>query len=355
MKNPFKFGTVVKGSDFCDRESEMEMILSDIRSGTHITLISPRRYGKTSLILNLFDRIDFANTFYIDVMGLTTVQDFLNVYTKTFIEKIGSKSKIDTIVKKFLSKVEGLQINIGSFGISLNISPTNSNIEEVISLPEKLNKRVVVAIDEFQEIANIKEFDLLAIFRKKAQFFQNTTFLFSGSKRHVMKDIFSNPERPFYRFSKIMNIDVLDKAETLTFIEYKFKSSTIDIGKDICEMIYDVSNGHPYYIQYISHTLCNIISLKRRSHCEIEDFNEALNQVLYSERPMFEMLWDSLTPNQKTVLRNIALDKSPYDLEMSAGSVKRVIDTLVKGDVIEKRNEKYYIIDPMLKLWLKKA
>lgn len=354
FKNPFKFGTVVKGGDFCDREKEMEMILSDLRSGTHITLISPRRFGKTSLILNLFDKVDFAETFYIDLMGITTIEDFLNTYTKVFLDKLRGRSKIETILKKLLPKIEGLQLNIGSFGFTVSISPTHSNIEEVFSLPEKFKKKVIVAIDEFQEITNIKNFDLLSILRKNTQFFENTTFLFSGSRRHVMKDIFSNPEKPFYRFSKFVNISMLDKVETLNFIKRKFKSTLIDIDENICEMIYDISYGHPYYIQYLSHTLWNVVSLQKREYCNKEDFTEALNQVLLSERPMFEVLWDSLTTNQRIILRNISNGKSPYDTIMSAGSVKRAIDTLVKSDIIDKLGEKYQIIDPMFKIWLKK-
>jgi len=349
--NPFKFGTIVKGHDFCGREKEIEDLISDIESKTNITIISPRRYGKSSLILNVFDRLEGINTIYIDLMGITNANDFLDIYVRAFLEKLGGIRKITSSFRKLFPNIEDMQINFGAFGVNFKVSPTIRNIEEVISLPEKLEGKVVVALDEFQEITNIKEIDLLALFRKKAQMFENTTFIFSGSRRHIMNDIFSNLEKPFYRFSKIYNLGPLNKTDVVGFISQKFNSTDISIEKEIAEKIYDISNGHPYYIQYLSHSLWNLVNKKGK--CKMEDLEEAIKQVLLSEKPMFETLWDSLTANQKMVLKSVAFEVSPYDLEISAGSVKSALDKLRKIDVIEKVDKRYKIIDPFFARWLK--
>ncbi|SHH28660.1 AAA family ATPase [Thermosipho atlanticus] len=351
MVNPFKFGVVVKGHDFCDRENEINEIISDIKSGVSITLISPRRYGKTSLILNIFDRLNYLKTVYIDLMGITTIQDFLDVYVRAFFEYLGGVKKITASWKKIFPNLEDLQINFGPFGASFKVSPSIKNIEEVIALPEKIGGQVVVALDEFQEITNIKEIDLLALFRKKAQLFENTTFIFSGSRRHVMYEIFSNLEKPFYRFSKIYNLGSLNKEEAVGFVKHKFESTNIKIDKKLVERLYEICMGHPYYMQYISHILWNISSNNEK--CYEENLEEAVNLVLLSERPMFEALWDSLTSNQKMVLKSISYGISPYDLDISAGSVKAALDKLKKLDVVEKINRRYNVVDPFFSMWLK--
>jgi hypothetical protein len=350
MKNPFLFGVVVKGNDFCDREEEINEIISDLNSGVNITLISPRRYGKTSLLLNLFDRLDF-DTFYVDLMGVTTARDFLDIFLKAFVEKLGGVKKITSIWKRFFPNVEDLQINLGPFGFNMKIKPTIRNIEEILSLPEKIGKKVIVAFDEFQEIVNIKEVDLLSLLRKKAQMFENTTFIFAGSRRHVMTDIFTNVEKPFYRFSKIYNLGSLNKDEAISFVLYKFNSTNIKIERKVIEKMYEVCEGHPFYIQYISHTLWNICNTKQ--NCNEDDLENAIEQVLITERPMFETLWDSLTPNQKQVLKNVANNISPYEIDLSAGSVKAALDKLRKLDVIEKENRRYKMVDPLFSIWLK--
>lgn len=351
MCNPFKFGTVIKGHDFCGREKEIQELISDVESGTNVTIISPRRYGKTSLILNLFDRLSGIKTIYVDLMGITTINDFLDLYVRAFLEKLGGIKKITSSFRKLFPNIEDMQINFGAFGVNFKVSPTIRNIEEVISLPEKLGGKVLVALDEFQEITNIKEIDLLALFRKKAQMFENTTFIFSGSRRYIMNEIFSNIEKPFYRFSKIYNLGPLEKVDTVGFIKQKFNSTDVLIEDDVIEKLYEVSNGYPYYIQFISYTLWNMTDAKGK--CKMEDLEESIKQVILSVRPMFETLWDSLTSNQKMVLKSVAFEVSPYDLNISAGSVKSALDKLVKMDVIEKVEKRYKVIDPFFARWIK--
>jgi len=191
------------------------------------------------------------------------------------------------------------------------------------------------------------------VFRKKAQMFKNTTFIFAGSRRHVMNDIFSNAEKPFYRFSKVYNLEPLGKSETIGFLRHKFNSTIeeVQIDSDLLERIYEVSNGHPYYVQYMSHMMWNIAV--ESGKLELEDVERATNKVLQSERSMYEMLWDSLSSNQKAALKNIAYDISPYELNMSAGSVKTALDKLVKMDVIQKGEKRYELVDPFLGMWMK--
>ena len=125
----------------------------------------------------------------------------------------------------------------------------------------------------------------------------------------------------------------------------------VPIDDGLLERIYELSNGHPYYVQYISHVIWNIAM--ESGKLSIEDVEVAVNKILQSEKTMFEMLWDSLSSNQKATLKNIAYDISPYELNMSAGSVKTALDKLVKMDVIQKGEKRYELVDPFLGMWMK--
>lgn len=142
------------------------------------------------------------------------------------------------------------------------------------------------------------------------------------------------------RFSKIYNLWPLEKIDVVRFIKQKFNSTGILIENEVIEKLYEISKGHPYYIQFISHTLWNMTHAKGK--CNME----SINQVILSERAMFETLWNSLTANQKMVLKSIAFEVSPYDLDISAGSVKAALDKLVKMNVVEKVDKRYGVIDP---------
>ena len=351
MENPFKFGMVVRGSDFCDREKEISDLIQIVNSGMSVTLISPRRYGKTSLIINLLDRLDGYKKVYIDLMSVVSLNAFLEKYSTEILNSAGGLKKFVSKLNSMIKITGKMSLDIGNLNLEIDVDPrATDDVENVIELPAKLDGKFVIVMDEFQEIMNITEIDLISILRKKFQFFQNTVFIFSGSKSSIMREIFANPDKPFYRFSQIYELQNLEIEESRKFVMDKFRSSGVEIENDAFKKIYEITNGHAYYLQALSYHLWFLT--KDRKKAEIPDVYAALKKVIFGEKAAFESLWDGLTPNQKRILKVLSRDLSPYSLKISAGSVNRALESLKKIDLVE-RNDEFRIMDPIFKIWLK--
>ncbi|BBJ27196.1 AAA family ATPase [Athalassotoga saccharophila] len=350
MENPFKFGMVVRGSDFCDREKEMTDLIQIINSGMSVTLISPRRYGKTSLIINLLDRLEGYKKVYIDLMSVVSLNSFLEKYSTEILNSAGGLKKFINKLNRMIKISGKISLDIGNLKLEIDVDPNAvDDVEKIIELPSKIDGKFVIVIDEFQEVMNVTEIDLISILRKKFQFFQNTVFIFSGSKSSIMREIFANPSKPFYRFSQIYELQNLGE-ESKKFIMDKFRSSGVEIEDETFEKIYEITKGHAYYLQALSYHLWFLVREKKKA--EVSDVYGALKKVIFGEKAAFESLWDDLTPNQKKVLKILSRDLSPYSARLSAGSVNRALESLKKIDLVDKNGE-FRITDPIFKAWLR--
>ncbi len=349
MKNPFKFGTVVKGEDFCDREKDMKNIMQALESGMSVSIISPRRYGKTSLIVNTMEKMEGYRKVYMDLMGITSVDEFLGKYSSAVLESLGG-------MKKFLSNLENLikvkgkmSLNLKALKVDFEVN-SSQDVESVVELSTKFKDKFIIVMDEFQEIVNVTDVDLITILRKKFQFFDNTVFAFLGSKRSMMRKIFSNPQKPFYRFTQVYELAPLEKTSLLKFMKRKFKEVTPNLPEEVYSRIYDITKGHPYYFQALCYHLWFLANEK--GELKVEDVEKALEKAIFAEEGAFENIWDKLTPNGKKVLKALAQDVPPYSLKMSAGSVKRSLESLENSDVVMKKSG-YDVLDPIFKIWIR--
>jgi hypothetical protein len=288
-------------------------------------------------------------------MGITSLNEFVSLYVSKVIASQGKLSqRLFKNVKTWLPSVKRLSFDIGTdpIRIHLEIDPENKQgIAEALSLTEKLKKKVTVALDEFQDVTSIRSPDIIVELRKNFQFFKNTSFIFSGSRRHMMKDSFSNPEKPFYRFSSVMSLGRIQEHEATGFIMKKFEETGIKAKPEKAKKIATMVEGHPYYIQAVSFYAWN--AAKRAGKLSDKHIASAIEKVINLESGAFHTLWDNLTTNQRQVLKKLAHGNSPYELPISAGSVKRALETLQTMDIVEK-NGSYKIIDPILRLWVLK-
>ncbi len=349
MRNPFRFGMVVKGENFCDREKDMENVIQAIESGMSVSIISPRRYGKTSFVVNMLERLNGYKKVYLDLMGVTTVDDFLSKYSSAVFESLGGVRKFLANLENFV-KIRGkVNVDLKALKIQFDVNSSTSDIESIVKLPGKFKEKFVIVMDEFQEIKNITEVDVIAILRKEFQFFDNAVFVFLGSKKTMMKKIFSDPQKPFYRFTQIYELAPLEKEKVAQFVQERFAIFNVKIQSELIDRLYNITQGHPYYIQALCYHLWFYMQDSKQINEEKIEF--ALEKVLFMENGAFENIWDKLTPNGKKVLKALAQNRSPYSLKMSAGSVKRSLENLENSDIVEK-NKTYSIIDPLFKIWM---
>lgn len=268
MKNPFVYGRVVKGKDFFDREKELSFLKRISEESGRVFLISPRRYGKTSLLINLIEILK-KNKFYViylDLYRATTLQKFIEIYlTETSKVISGKIEKALNMLKKLIS---GINLKLvldpaGSYSIQLGYKPSLEEIshifDEIINLPQKIaeknNRKSVVIIDEFQEMANYNGEEIEKKIRAHIQHNDRTAYIFSGSKKSVIYRMIESPDRAFYKMGDIFILKKLPEEGFKNFIKSKFEHTGININEKALDEIINLSENYPYNVQFLSHKM----------------------------------------------------------------------------------------------------
>lgn len=376
MKNPFKYGKVVTGGDFADRENEVKQLVNDLVSGQNIILYSPRRYGKTSLIMRVLEILNERNfiTSFIDLYGCTSASDLADkIIEKVVVPSQKTLEKIGDFLRKHFSDLRPeITLNPdGSISVSYRKDAHTIGEEKVLSqvldAPEKLaivkKKPVIVVFDEFQEISNFDGLKIEKIMRNHFQRHKNVTYLFSGSKKHLMEEMFGEEKRPFYKFAKPFPLGKIPKKDFAQFISKKFAETNISIDLSIVNSILEFTDGHPYSTQQLCHELWDIASNKKK--VETGDLNEAINMILQMHSDYFTRIWDSLPLTQRRLLIAVAQEgevKAIYSSSfikkfnlISASHVKKALDSLEKDGLIEETMGGYRVSDVFLSEWIKRT
>ncbi len=372
MKNPFTYGREVAGSSFCNRKKEIEEIYRDIVNSQNVIIFSQRRFGKTSLIKEVLKKAQKEGvlTIYVDIYSVLTEEDLIRIYAKAVAEiALGKLERgLRDAAKLFKSIRPKLTLDengkpIYSIDI-INKRETLPLLEDVLEsvnrYADRKKKKAVVVLDEFQQIGQFKTDRAEKTMRSVFQKHKNISYIFMGSKKHLIFDMFNNPNRPFYRSAKPFPLEKIGKSEFMSFIKNKFKSTGKIITDVAVEKIIDICECHPYYIQYF----CHIILERAIDKQKISENNlkEGLELLLSRESSTYEATWDLLTVKQKQVL--LALSAIERDTKLfssefleknnlgSASSVQRTIQALVNKDLVDKEGDLYTVIDILFKKWL---
>jgi hypothetical protein len=373
VKNPFIYGKVVKGKYFADREKEIETLTKELSRGQNVILFSPRRYGKTSLILNVFDTLREKGfpTIYIDFYPVTTREKLVGIYAKAVSSALtGSLERILGELKELFTRIVP-KISIGAAGgpeIEYEIRVEKDNIEkaleETLQAPQKIaskrKKRVVVALDEFQEIDNLQgKSEIERMIRTCIQHHDMVSYAFLGSKRHLMDKMFHDKNRPLYRIGTHIPLEEMPFESFREFIENHFRSGGFEAEKKVVEEILRISDGHPYYTQM----LCSILWETKidKKKISLEDVELALREALGREEHAYITLWDSLTIKQKRFIEGLCTEKSikPFSGKFieshrlgSPATIQRVVKRLSEDGTIEREDDTYCVADVFFKEWV---
>ena len=314
--NPFILEPYRSKEYFCDRESETQEILSGLENGRNITLISPRRLGKTGLIYRVFDEIRASGrnwlTVYADISSSQNLEDFIHLLAEAVASRLGKKSRIQT----FLKTLGGIRPLIsydplnGQPQISLTYRSEDEKrwtLKSLLGYLDSLGEPVVVAIDEFQQIREYPDTPMEALLRTYIQPLRNIRFIFCGSKKHLMVEMFTDARRPFYESTAFLFLKKLDPEVYADFIRRMFASGGMEIRDEEIRFILEWTRGHTFYTQM----LCNTLYMQAR-HKTIrqEDVAWAASSILVSERDRFLEIQRLVTPAQWKMLRAIAREGS---------------------------------------------
>ncbi len=370
LTNPFIYQGYESPKYFCDREVETKTLLSHLKNGRNVTLISPRRIGKTGLIKNTFyhlkEQEKDATCLYIDIFATKNLHDFVELLGVMVINEIVRKnaSFIEKTISFFsaLRPVLSMDPLTGEPSVSITVEPSKEDItiQSIFNYLNDSEQEVYIAIDEFQQIAEYPEKGTEALLRSYIQFAQHVHFIFSGSKFHLMAEIFGSPKHPFYQSTEMMGLKPLDSDVYFDFCLQFFKEKGGNIEKDIFEYLYNMFEGHTWYIQCIMNRL-----YEANTNVEsIEPVNAAILSILAGREPQFESLSQFFTDNQFSLLKAIAKEGivaqptagrfiKSHNLS-GASSTKAALKVLEDKELVYRKPEGYIIYDRFMDLWLKR-
>ena len=363
MNNPFIYGAPVFGDDFVDRDKEINAIVRDLRNGKSLVLFSVRRMGKSSLLLEIMRRHSKDFLFvYVDLYGVTSKNEALELFASAVINS--AYTKVQRAARAALDLLRALSARVvmtpeGSIGVEfgkrdLELLETRQVFNLAEDIAKKRNRRIIVILDEFQEIRSLDGVALLKVMRSRFQMHRNVTYVFSGSKRHMLFGIFEETEGAFYHFAKPIELRPIPRTVYAKFLVDKFRSQGGVIDTESIEEILDLSRGSPYVVQHLAYELFNV----SRKPKYPRDVNSAVKAAIRSGSPAYSMVWDSIKSSlQRRYLLAVAAEP---DVPHGASFVERYglrssshVQKVVKNLDAKGITEGGAIVDPMFALWLR--
>lgn len=372
MENkPFIFGVATSGDNFTDREKETERLLLNFKHGVNTIIISPRRWGKTSLVQKVcrLAQSDKLKVVYLDIFSCRSDRDFYDAFTAAVLKQTSSKwDEWLENAKLFLSRISP-KISMGpdpmtDFSISLEMNPKSNDVDEILQLPEKIAQKqgcnIVVCIDEFQQIAEFKD---SKIFQKRLrtvwQLQKSVSYCLFGSKKHLMNELFEKKSLPFYKFGDAIYLPKIGTPDWVNYICGRFEATGKRISKELAEKICRIVDNHSSYVQQLAW----LVWMHTDGTATEQVLAAAYQDIIDQNTPLFEKQTESLTTYQMNFLRAVlegvysefatqeVLQKYRLGSSANVSIVKRA---LVKKELIEIEKRQVVISDPVLKVWLKK-
>lgn len=370
--NPFKYGQIVEGEYFYNREVELKRIKSTLAGGNNIVLYAPRRYGKSSLIKKVLKELKKENfvTVYLDFMSIYSREVFIKNYSKLIAEN--ENNPIEKTVKKISKLIRGIvpsltfnQQGNPEFSFSwINGAEKIETLEDIINLPEKFatnQKRWIVAFDEFQEISKLNGESFEKMLRSLIQHHKNVTYLFLGSRTHLLKDMFLNKNKAFYNSAMLMNLGIIDNEHSINYLQKQFSKDKLKITPEVAQYIIESINSIPYYIQFVAAEIWQQVINKNEEITKIHVDN-AIQTIIELKSDYYWELTSKQTNYRKNVL--FALCKSSTGIfskeitekfNLGANSTtQKAIQSFIEDGIIEQFNNSYEFSDPIYKQFLLK-
>jgi len=374
MENPFVIKSYESKELFCDREEELQLMLRNSINSSDMTLISQRRMGKTGLILRLFDEFKEVrpeiHTIYFDIFASRNIDDFIKLMAEAAMRSFPTKT---TMGEKFLAFIKSLRPQLSFDNITgepqLQIAYQTAHEKEytlrgLFDFLDSQNEHIVIAIDEFQQIRDYPEQNMEALLRTYIQQTRNLTFIFCGSKKHLMADIFANEKKPFYSSTVFVSLDKISEDSYSTFIRRLFNDRHRSITDDALQFILDWTRRHTYYTQQLCHTVFSNGS----ETVTIDDVKKACEQLMKQGEAVYLQYRQMLTDKQWDYLIAVAKEGSVQQITSSAflkahkigtpSVSRRLADALCEkgllNDDIAINGTTYSLSDVFLSHWMER-
>jgi uncharacterized protein len=367
--SPFLFGRTVSDLGFTNREKDLDKLYKNLTQGINTMLISPRRWGKSSLVEKLILELKTKNpaikVVNLDLFSVSSEEEFLEMFAREVIKASSTmwQEWIQSAKDFFKQLTPILTVGIdpmNDFSLGFDWNQLKKHRSEILDLPEKLaidkNCRFIICLDEFQNLATFHEFEFLeksmrAIWQRQ----KSVSYCLYGSKRHMMTDIFDNPSKPFYRFGDIMLLQKIKREKWISFIVESFANTKKEIAPDLAELIPTLMQDHSWYVQQLAHYTWQ----KTKKKATKREVQLAFSELIDANSPLYMREVEGLSVTQLNFLKAVAKKEEKlssmemllkYRLGTSANVVKNKA-ILLKADILDEFNGKLSFLDPAFEYW----
>ena len=372
VSNPFIVTGKIEAEYFCDRVNESSRVIKTITNGNNLVIISPRRMGKTGLIQFCYDKQEIANeyyTFFIDILHTSSLREFTYLLGRAIYDTLLPRSrKMATLFVQTIKSISGKfgfdpMTSMPTFNVELgDIERPEYTLEEIFQYLANADKPCVVAIDEFQQIAKYPEKNIEALLRTHIQKINNCNFIFAGSERHMMQEMFTSSARPFYNSADLMELKAIAPELYIPFVVGHFERRNRTIAPENVEWVYNLFKGHTYYIQRTFNEA--FADTVEGEECTMEIIKSAIDNMVASNDTIFREILSNIPEKQKTLLYAIAKDGEAEAITSamfikrhalhSASSVQSAAKKLLEKDYITCINKVYSVTDKLFAMWINK-
>lgn len=372
MENPFIVTGKIKPEYFCDRAEEAQRLTRCILSGgENMVIISPRRLGKTGLIYHCFDKPEVheqVTTLFVDILRTSSLQEFTYLLGRVVFKTLGSRSQ--QMMKNIIDTLRSVRGSIGydpiqgtpTFDLKLgDITNPTYTLEEIFACLEQAEQHCIVAIDEFQQIVNYPEKNIEALLRTHIQQSSNVNFVFAGSERHIMGEMFLDYARPFYQSASIMTLAPISLDQYSAFIQHHFSANHLTVSPEAINQVYQQFQGNTYYIQKTFREAFST-SVESGETCDKSMVDRIIGNMIRESGHRYSETMARLTLPQKEVLYAIADEGRAKRITsgqfikrhrlLSASSVQAAVRKLMEFGLVTTDNGEYYIEDQLFYHWI---
>ena len=372
INNPFITSGYISADYFCDREAESKQLIREIVNGNNLAIISTRRMGKTGLIQHCFHSKELSKeyyTFFVDIYATKSLRDFIFSLSKVILESLKpfGKKAVEIFINSVLSLQAGISYDFTgtpSFNIQLgDIQNSMATLEEIFKYLAKADKPCIVAVDEFQQITNYSEKNVEALLRTHIQHCNNAQFIFAGSQRHTMGNMFLSASRPFYQSVSMMHLESIAIEKYIDFARNHFKKADRRITPETIRIVYDRFDGVTWYVQKTLNVLFAFTPVG--ATCDESMVEPAIASVVDSYRFNYQETLFRLPERQKELLVAIAKEGNAKSITSgefvkrysltSPSSVQAAGKGLLEKDFITLFNGSYSIYDKLFEIWLRES
>ena len=361
MYSPFPYDRLPSKNEFFGRQDELENLSKIVNYSNNALIYSKRRMGKSSLIKALYEKYDKEYIcLYTDIFDITSKEDFISSLLKSlanYNKKFDLKNAIKNLTSLFkrVRFEPTIDANTLEYSIKPNITSLTFEdmIEDFFNSLEQLSKtsKIIIAIDEFQQIANITDVKLDAMMRKYIQEKQNISYIFLGSKRHLLTSLFEY-KAPLYELATHFELKPLDLTDV-----FEYAKKYLDISLEMCQYVYERSDGETKMIQQILH----LLYIQKEKTITKEEIDIVIKEIINSKDSSYKLLFDTLGNNQKIALKIVGKYKRGIfsqsvlkEFNIKKQTLQSSIEALFKSELIDKNDDKYFIPDRTFELWVER-